>query len=318
MYQFSDPCQGHGNFRNHRLLRHRAGHSGRSAWGGFKGMTYTLPPFVEGRLTHRRHLRRLPAPVGSGASGRALVAFLWVFTHHTRHRSGAQGHGPGRTCSPDARDRFGPDGRGRHGAWVRARGACRRLLLPLGNIVVEAGYNVLILAIAVCIVGRTGQLDRGGPCGLYHRVCPDPHRCLPRVSFSNGGGLLAIILTLIFRPSGLFGRQKGTGGEGLDRGQRSSVARKGWTGGLRCRADSIYALMSWRELSYLSYPRLVLIVGLLVMPLRHARHVLAEGHLHRLHLRLLALSFDFLAHYVGLVSLGGHFSWVPAAISPRS
>ena len=31
------------------------------------------------------------------------------------------------------------------------------LLLPLGNIVVEAGYNVLILAIAVCIVGGLGS-----------------------------------------------------------------------------------------------------------------------------------------------------------------
>ena len=31
------------------------------------------------------------------------------------------------------------------------------LLLPLGNIVVETGYNVLILAIAVCIVGGLGS-----------------------------------------------------------------------------------------------------------------------------------------------------------------
>lgn len=31
------------------------------------------------------------------------------------------------------------------------------LLLPLGNIVVEAGYNILILAIAVCIVGGLGS-----------------------------------------------------------------------------------------------------------------------------------------------------------------
>ena len=30
-------------------------------------------------------------------------------------------------------------------------------LLPLGNIVVEAGYNVLILSIAVCIVGGLGS-----------------------------------------------------------------------------------------------------------------------------------------------------------------
>ena len=53
--------------------------------------------------------------------------------------------------------------------------------------------------------------------------------------------------------------------------------------GIKLRTEGIYALMSWRELAYLTVPRLVLIVG------------------------LLALSFDFLAHFVGLVSLGGAF-----------
>lgn len=31
------------------------------------------------------------------------------------------------------------------------------LLLPLGNIIVEAGYNVLIFAIAVCVIGGLGS-----------------------------------------------------------------------------------------------------------------------------------------------------------------
>ncbi len=77
--------------------------------------------------------------------------------------------------------------------------------------------------------------------------------------------------------------------------------------GIKVRADSIYALMSWRELSYLSLPRLVLIVGLLVMPLvmpgMYWQRVISIVCIYS----LLALSFDFLAHYVGLVSLGGAF-----------
>jgi branched-chain amino acid transport system permease protein len=65
--------------------------------------------------------------------------------------------------------------------------------------------------------------------------------------------------------------------------------------------------MSWRELSYLALPRLVLIVGLLVMPLvmpsMYWQRVISIVCIYS----LLALSFDFLAHYVGLVSLGGAF-----------
>jgi branched-chain amino acid transport system permease protein len=65
--------------------------------------------------------------------------------------------------------------------------------------------------------------------------------------------------------------------------------------------------MSWRELSYLALPRLVLIVGLLVIPLvmpsMYWQRVISIVCIYS----LLALSFDFLAHYVGLVSLGGAF-----------
>lgn len=77
--------------------------------------------------------------------------------------------------------------------------------------------------------------------------------------------------------------------------------------GIKVRADSLYALMSWRELSYLSLPRLVLIVGMIilpfVMPSMYWQRVISIVCLYA----LLALSFDFLAHFLGLVSLGGAF-----------
>ncbi|MGD8971361.1 MAG: branched-chain amino acid ABC transporter permease [Desulfobacterales bacterium] len=77
--------------------------------------------------------------------------------------------------------------------------------------------------------------------------------------------------------------------------------------GIKVRTDGIYALMSWRELAYLSVPRLVLIVGLLslplVMPGMYWQRVVSIVCIYA----LLALSFDFLAHFVGLVSLGGAF-----------
>ncbi|MEN8751699.1 MAG: branched-chain amino acid ABC transporter permease [Desulfobacterales bacterium] len=77
--------------------------------------------------------------------------------------------------------------------------------------------------------------------------------------------------------------------------------------GIKVRTEGIYALMSWRELAYLAVPRLVLIVGLLALPLvmpgMYWQRVVSIVCIYA----LLALSFDFLAHFVGLVSLGGAF-----------
>ena len=82
------------------------------------------------------------------------------------------------------------------------------LLLPLGNIVVEAGYNVLIMAIAVCIVGGLGSWMGAvlaafliGFAQILTVVYLGPH-------FQMVVALLAIIVTLILKPSGLFGQQK--------------------------------------------------------------------------------------------------------------
>jgi branched-chain amino acid transport system permease protein len=77
--------------------------------------------------------------------------------------------------------------------------------------------------------------------------------------------------------------------------------------GIKVRTDGLYALMSIRELSYLALPRLILILGMLVLPLlmpgMYWQRVITITCIYA----LLALSFDFLAHYVGLVSLGGAF-----------
>jgi branched-chain amino acid transport system permease protein len=77
--------------------------------------------------------------------------------------------------------------------------------------------------------------------------------------------------------------------------------------GIKVRSDGLYALMSWRELAYLIMPRLLLIVGLLLMPLvlpgLYWPRVITITCIYA----LLALGFDFLAHYVGLVCLGGAF-----------
>lgn len=77
--------------------------------------------------------------------------------------------------------------------------------------------------------------------------------------------------------------------------------------GIKVRTGGIYALMSWRELAYLISPRVLLIAGLLLLPLvipgMYWKRVISIVCIYA----LLALAFDFLAHFVGLVSLGGAF-----------
>ncbi len=77
--------------------------------------------------------------------------------------------------------------------------------------------------------------------------------------------------------------------------------------GIKVRTEGIYAVSSWQEAAYLVLPRLILIVGLLilpvVMPSLYWKRVISIVGIYS----LLALGFDFLAHYVGLVSLGGAF-----------
>jgi len=75
--------------------------------------------------------------------------------------------------------------------------------------------------------------------------------------------------------------------------------------GIKVRTEGIYAVSSWKEVAYLALPRLILIVGLLLLPLLipslYWKRVVSIAAIYA----LLALGFDFLAHFVGLVSLGG-------------
>lgn len=76
--------------------------------------------------------------------------------------------------------------------------------------------------------------------------------------------------------------------------------------GIKVRTEGLYALSSWREMGYLLAPRLFLIGGLLLLPLlldMYWQRVLCIAGIYA----LLALGFDFLAQYVGLVCLGGAF-----------
>jgi branched-chain amino acid transport system permease protein len=176
-------------------------------WGGFKGMTYTLPTFLEGSVI----IGGIPVDfhrllvVGIGA---AVVGFLWVFTHYTRLglalRGMAQDERAALMLGIDS-DRMALVAMA-FGSVLASLAAI--ILLPLGNIVVEAGYNVLILAIAVCIVGGLGSWMGAVLAAFLIGFVQILTIVFWGSHFQMVVALLAIILTLILRPSGLFGRQK--------------------------------------------------------------------------------------------------------------
>ncbi|MFP3928809.1 MAG: branched-chain amino acid ABC transporter permease [Desulfobacteraceae bacterium] len=176
-------------------------------WGGFKGLTYTLPAFVEGSIIAFGipvdYHRILVVVIGA-----AIVGFLWFFTHHTRIglalRGMAQDERAALMLGIDSdlmalvAMAFGS----------MLAGLAAVVLLPLGNIVVEKGYDVLIQAIAVCIVGGLGSWMGAVAAAFLIGFAQILTVVWWGSHFQMVVALIAIIITLILRPSGLFGRQK--------------------------------------------------------------------------------------------------------------
>jgi branched-chain amino acid transport system permease protein len=75
--------------------------------------------------------------------------------------------------------------------------------------------------------------------------------------------------------------------------------------GIKVRSDTVYAVSSWKEIFFLLAPRagliIVLLIAPLVVPSLYWQRVICIMGVYA----LLAIGFDFLAHFVGLVSLGG-------------
>lgn len=176
-------------------------------WRGFKGMTYTLPVFIEGSLNLGGILVDLQRIIVI-AIGIVVITFMWLFTHF--HKTGLALRGM-------AQDEHAAMMLGIDSDWMAIiamamgsilAGLSAIVLLPLGNIVVEAGYNVLILSIAVCIVGGLGSWVGAILAAFMIGFLQIITVAYIQSHFQMVVALLAIILTLILRPSGFFGRQK--------------------------------------------------------------------------------------------------------------
>jgi branched-chain amino acid transport system permease protein len=174
---------------------------------GFVGIEYSLPVFIDHSFViagtyvdMQRVLIVLFCIV--------LILLLWVFIHHTSIGLAFRG------IAQDERTAltFGIDSDWiamlsvSIGAGLAAIAAT--VVVPLGTISVGEGYDVLINALAVCIIGGLGST--GGVIvaslvvGFAQRFTDTyigPH-------WTMIVSLVAILLVLIVKPSGLYGKQK--------------------------------------------------------------------------------------------------------------
>jgi len=176
-------------------------------WGGLKGGTFTLPPFVEGSTLLfgvSVDYQRLIVVV----AGVVLVSLLWLFVSGTKLGLGlkgmAQDEQAAMTLGIDS-DRMAVVAMA---VGSMLAGAAALVLLPLANIIVETGYNVLIMAVAVCIVGGLGSWNGAILAAFIIGFAQILTVVFLGAHYQVVVALIAIIITLIMRPSGLFGRQK--------------------------------------------------------------------------------------------------------------
>jgi branched-chain amino acid transport system permease protein len=174
---------------------------------GFLGSNYSLPPLFRGSVDF------FGVPVDAQrialvAVGGILVLALWLFTHHTRlglaFRAMAQDEQAAMMLGIDS-DITATFSLAFGAALV---GLAAVVVLPLGYIATESGASILVSAIAVCILGgleSTGGVIAASLVIGYAQILTvaywGPH-------YQMIVSLLAILVTLILKPSGLFGKQK--------------------------------------------------------------------------------------------------------------
>ena len=178
--------------------------------GGFKGFIgpfYVLPAFFDSKLKIAGVLIDMQRIIVMGG-GLAVVGFLWFFTHHSKIglslRAIAQDEQAAMMLGIDS-DRAAVISLSIGSALA---GLAAVLILPLGNVTTEAGYRVLIYALAVCIIGGLGSWAGTILASFVLGFAMIISTALFGALWESVVLVGAIILILIFRPSGLLGKQK--------------------------------------------------------------------------------------------------------------
>jgi len=174
---------------------------------GFIGSKYTLPVFVNGSIEILEtyvDIQRLLIV----AFGVVVLFVLYLFTHHTRmglafrgiaqeeHTSLSLGINPEKIAS-----------------WSMGIGAALSALaaiviLPLGTVTVDGGYDVLITALSVCIVGGLGSTFGVVIASLIIGFAQQLTATYLSSHWTMIVSLVALLVVLVIKPSGLLGHQK--------------------------------------------------------------------------------------------------------------
>lgn len=176
-------------------------------WTGLRGTTYMLPSFFRGGV----YIFDIPVDfqrITIVLSGIAILVFIWLFTSYTKTglalKAIAQNERAGLVLGIDS-DRAAMIAVAIGAALAAIAGI---IILPLGNIIVETGYEVLIFAIAVSVCGGLGSLKGAVLASFiigYAQMLTVSY-IAPHYHFVVA--MLVIVIVLITRPSGLFGKQK--------------------------------------------------------------------------------------------------------------
>ena len=174
---------------------------------GFIGIEYTLPVFIDESFLIAGVYVDMQRILIVAASA-ILVFLLWLFIHHTSLGLAFRG------IAQDERTAltFGMDS-----DWIATvsvsfgaglAAVASTLIIPLGTISVSQGYDVLLNALAVSIIGGLGST---GGVIVASFVVGFAQRFTDTYIGSHWTmivSLAAIFLVLLIKPSGLYGKQK--------------------------------------------------------------------------------------------------------------
>ncbi|MDY7034703.1 MAG: branched-chain amino acid ABC transporter permease [Thermodesulfobacteriota bacterium] len=176
-------------------------------WMGFVRYEFNLPFFIKGGVeiwdVHLDYQRLFIIGIGL-----ALILFLYLFTHHTRIGWSFRGIAQNERTAISL---------GIESDWAAALslgiGSAMAALaaitiLPLGIISINVGYDVLLIAVAIGIIGGLESIPGilvGSLILGYAQVITGMYLSPEWMMVVY---LAAIVLVLIIKPSGLFGRFK--------------------------------------------------------------------------------------------------------------
>lgn len=174
---------------------------------GFVRLYYVLPKFASGLVEIAGvpvEMHRLSI-VGIAL---AVLIILWLFTHYTKVglalRAIAQDERAAMMLGIDS-DLVATIALALGSALA---GVAAVAIIPLGNIMVEAGYDVLIYAIAICIIGGLGNWAGTVLAAFVLGFAQILTVVYIGAQWQMVVIILAIIIVLIVKPSGLLGKQK--------------------------------------------------------------------------------------------------------------